>query len=134
MASPSLLESFAKNERLTAEQVRQMADEVLIEWQLTGEDMTPTSHNKGRFLAHIRAKAQAKRERGQLMGEPLEQRRAKFIAECRKLIEQGFDRGEVAEFCKYYSQPTADGRMLFETYKGWDTLTRFQINKKRKTS
>ena len=124
------IEAFCKNEGISVEQCRKLADEVLVEWELVGEMHKTEKEVKRHLLDHIRKKAQAMN----VHGEPLEQRRARFVAECKALITQGFDRGEVAEFCKYYSQPTADGRMLFETYKGWDTLTRFQINKKRKTS
>ena len=124
------IEAFCKNEGITVEQCRQLADGVLVEWELVGEPHKSEKEVKRHLLDHIRKKAQALN----VQGEPLEQRRARFIDECKALIAQGFDRGEVAEFCKYYSQPTSDGRMLFETYKGWDTLTRFQINKKRKTS
>lgn len=124
------IERFCMAEGITVEQCRKLADEVLVEWELVGETHKSEKEVKRHLLDHIRKKAQAMN----VQGEPLEQRRARFVAECKALITQGFDRGEVAEFCKYYSQPTADGRMLFETYKGWDTLTRFQINKKRKTS
>ena len=124
------IEAFCKNEGITVEQCRKLADEVLVEWRLVGESHNSEKEVKRHLLDHIRKKAQALN----VQGEPLEQRRARFINDCKALIAQGFDRGEVAEFCKYYSQPTADGRMLFETYKGWDTLTRFLINQKRKTS
>lgn len=131
LASPSLLESFAKNERLTAEQVTQLAEEVYIEWQLAGEDTKPTSLNKSRFLSHIRAKGQAKRTSGMLQVKPVAERKAEFLAECKALVEKGCSREKVAEFARYYTQPTADGRLLFETYKGWNTETRFLLNQKK---
>ena len=82
----------------------------------------------------LRIKAEALRAKGQLLSEPFEVRRKRFIAECKELIAQGFAKAEVADFFAYYSQKEQGGeRMLFETYKGWDTQTRFLLNK-RKTS
>ena len=124
------IERFCMNEGITVEQCRKLADEVLVEWSLVGETHKSEKETKRHLLDHIRKKAQALN----VQRATIEERKAKFIAECRELIEQGFNRGEVAEFAKYYSQPTADGRLLFETYKGWNTLTRFQINQKRKSS
>ena len=124
------IERFCMAEGITVEQCRKLADEVLVEWELVGETHKSEKETKRHLLDHIRKKAQALN----VQRATIEERKAKFIAECRELIEQGFNRGEVAEFAKYYSQPTADGRLLFETYKGWNTLTRFQINLKRKTS
>lgn len=128
--SPTLIEAHCKNEGITPEQFRQLAEAVSVEWQITGEHYPTVSETKKRLLAHIRIKAQAMN----VQSTSLEERKRKFIGECKALVEQGFNRSEVAEFASYYSQPTADGRLLFETFKGWNTLTRFQLNQKRKSS
>jgi DNA-binding Lrp family transcriptional regulator len=128
--SQSLIEAHCMNEGITPEQFKGLAKAVVVEWSLTGEHYNTESETKMRMLAHIRTKAQAMN----VQRASLEERKAKFIAECKALVDQGFNRGEVAEFANYYSQPTADGRLLFETFKGWNTLTRFQLNQKRKSS
>lgn len=128
--SESLITAYCKNEGITPQQFKQLAEAVSVEWSLTGEHYPTASETKQRILAHIRAKAQAMNVKSATLAE----RKAKFVEECKVLIEKGYPKSEVAEFATYYSQPTADGRMLFETYKGWDTLTRFQINQKRKSS
>ena len=124
------IEQFCMNEGISVEQCRRLADEVLVEWELVGETHRTAKETKRHLLDHIRKKAQAMN----VQRASLEERKAKFIAECKALVDQGFNRGEVAEFANYYSQPTADGRLLFETFKGWNTLTRFQLNQKRKSS
>lgn len=129
-ASRITIEAFCKNEGITVEQCRKLADEVLVEWELVGETHRTDKETKRHLLDHIRKKAQAMN----VMRQTLDERKSQFLAECKQLIAQGFNKGEVAEFASYYTQPTNDGRMLFETYKGWNTLTRFQLNQKRKTS
>ena len=124
------IEQFCMNEGISVEQCRKLADEVLVEWELVGETHRTEKEVKRHLLDHIRKKAQAMN----VQRSTIEERREKFLDECKNLIAQGFNRAEVAEFASYYTQPTADGRMLFETYKGWNTLTRFQLNQKRKTS
>ena len=124
------IEQFCMNEGISVEQCRMLADEVLVEWELVGETHRTAKETKRHLLDHIRKKAQAMN----VQRSTIEERREKFLDECKNLIAQGFNRAEVAEFASYYTQPTADGRMLFETYKGWNTLTRFQLNQKRKSS
>ena len=129
-ASQVTIEQFCYNEGITIEQCRKLADEVLVEWELVGETHKSEKDAKRHLLDHIRKKAQALN----IQSTPVEERKAKFVQECKALLEQGYNRAEVAEFASYYSQPTADGRLLFETFKGWNTLTRFQLNQKRKSS
>ena len=129
--SQSLVEAHCMSEGITPEQFKQLAQMVATEWSLTGETFSSPSEAKRRMLAHIRAKAQSMREQGRLMSTSPEERKAKFLSECKALIAKGCPRADVAEFASYYTQPTPDGRMLFETYKGWKTETRFLINQKR---
>lgn len=126
--SPSLIQAYTKNEGITEEQFRQLAEAVSVEWSLTGEHYNTDSEAKHRILAHIRAKAQAMN----LKREPVEERKKRFIDECKELIAKGCNKTNVAEFASYYLQPTADGRLLFETYRGWDTETRFLLNQKQR--
>ena len=130
LKSQSLIEAYCKNEGITPDQFKRLAEAVSVEWSLTGEHYPTISETKQRLLAHIRMKAQATN----VVSATFDERKAKFIGECKALLDKGYPKSEVAEFATYYSQPTTDGRMLFETYKGWDTLTRFQINQKRKSS
>ena len=127
LKSQSLIEAYCKNERITPEQFAQLAHEVSVEWSLTGETYPTDTDMKKRLLAHIRNKAQALK----VQRESIEERKSKFLAECKELVAQGFNRNDVAEFARYYSQETSEGQLLFETYKGWDTQTRYLINKKR---
>ena len=127
-ASGIIIEQFCKNEGISVEQCHKLADDVLVEWELVGETHHTDKEARRHLLDHIRKKAQALK----VQRATLEERKARFIQECKQLIAQGYNKSEVAEFCTYYSQPTADGQLLFETYKGWDTLTRFQLNQKRK--
>ena len=128
LKSQSMIEAYCKNEGITLDQFKQLAEAIKVEWSLTGEHYNTESETKQRILAHIRAKAQAMN----MQSATINERKSKFVAECKDLIAKGYPKSEVAEFATYYSQPTADGRMLFETYKGWDTLTRFLINRKQR--
>lgn len=127
--SQSLVEQYCKNERITPDQFKRLAEAVGVEWSLTGEHYTTESDTKKRLLAHIRSKAQALN----LNGKPLAERKAKFLDECKALVDKGCDRNKVAEFARYYTQLEQGGeRMLFETYRGWNTETRFLLNQKNK--
>ena len=129
MASEILIEGFCKSEQLTKDQLKQLAEAVVTDWELTDEPKS--SRTKRHLINQIRTKAQAMREQGRLLTTTSEERKAKFIAECKALIAKGCPKDDVAEFASYYTQPTPDGRMLFETYRGWKTETRFLINQKR---
>ena len=127
ISSQSLVEQYCKNERITPDQFKRLAEAVGVEWSLTGEHYTTESDTKKRLLAHIRSKALALN----LQSKPLKQRKADFLAECKALVDKGCNRDKVAEFARYYTQLEQGGeRMLWETYKGWDTETRFLLNQK----
>ena len=129
MASEILIEGFCKSEQLTKEQLKQLADAVVTDWELTDEPKA--SRTKRHLINQIRTKAQAMRDQGRLLSTTSEERKAKFLSECKALIAKGCPKDDVAEFASYYTQPTPDGRMLFETYRGWKTETRFLLNQKR---
>ena len=128
------IETFCKNEGITVADCERLANEVVTEWELTGQIKNHSSLTDERthLIAQMRIKAQAQREDGRLFTATFDERKAKFIAECKALITQGHNREQVIEFARYYSQPTLDGkRMIFETFKGWDTTTRFILNQRK---
>lgn len=127
MAQGIHIEAFCKNERLTLDQCRSIAEAVVTDWELIDEPDRSRKH----LMAAIRIKAQAMRKQGQLHTTTKAERRAAFIAECRELLAKGFRRDAVAEFASYYTQETSEGQMLFETYPAWNTETRFRINLQR---
>ena len=124
MSHTYLLEGFCMTEHITLQQCQELAEAVVNEWELTDEPDKGRKH----LLNAIRAKAQAMQEQGTLLTGSIEERKKAFLDECKKLMDKGCNRDEVARFARYYTQPTADGRLLFETYKGWDTETRFLLN------
>ena len=132
MSNQILIEGFCKNEGITVNQCRMLAEAVVTEWELTEEPQA--GRTRKHLISQIRTKAQAMKMQGMLTNGTLDERKAQFIAECKTLIAKGCSKSEVAEFASYYTQPTTDGRMLFETYKGWNTETRFLLNQKRKPS
>ena len=125
------VEGFCKSAGITVEQFSRLADEVLTEWELVGKQHQDEQDAKRHLLDHIRKKAQAQ----SVKAAPPTERKARFLAQCRELVTQGYPKAEVAEFATYYTQPTNDGsdRMLFETYPAWDTRARFLLNQKRIT-
>lgn len=128
--SQILIEGLCKNEHITPEQCKRLAVEVFNEWSFTAPKHYDDNDKKKHLLSCIRAKAKALREQGGNLGER-EQRLSLFKNQCRQLVEGGEERNLVGRFAAYYTQPTQDGtgRMLFETYKAWDTNTRFKIFK-----
>ena len=132
-ANTNLIENFAYNNYMTLEQCRRTAEDVVTEWQLTGEEHATATEARKHLLNAIRIKAQS--ERATLVGKQDRDKRLQpLIDDCKQLITEGNDRKDVAEFYAYYTQTANDGtqRMLFETLAGWETKTRFiRYNKKK---
>ena len=131
------LEAFCKNERITPTQFEQLGKAVINEWAMTGETGANESDTRKKMLAHIRAKAQAMRDRGLFLGaEPENERLQGLVSDCETMIADGYKRKDVIRCYKYYTQRSNDGsgRMIFETLNGWNTRTRFNefINRERK--
>lgn len=127
-AMPITIEQFCKTENITPEEFNELGDAVLVDWALTGD-----KGDRKYLINAIRRKAQAKREQGQLVRGTLAERKQRFLGECKALVDKGCDRESVAEFARYYTQLERGGeRMLFETYKGWNTETRYLINQQLK--
>lgn len=127
-AMPITIEQFCKTENITPEEFNELGEAVLVDWALTGD-----KGDRKYLINAIRRKAQAMREQGQLVRGTLAERKQRFLGECKALVDKGCDRDSVAEFARYYTQLERGGeRMLFETYKGWDTETRYLINQQLK--
>lgn len=122
------IEQFCKTENITPEEFNELGEAVLVDWALTGD-----KGDRKYLINAIRRKAQAMREQGQLVRGTLAERKQRFLGECKALVDKGCDRESVAEFARYYTQLEQGGeRMLFETYKGWNTETRYLINQQLK--
>lgn len=127
-AMPITIEQFCKTENITPEEFNELGEAVLVDWALTGD-----KGDRKYLINAIRRKAQAMREQGQLVRGTLAERKQRFLGECKALVDKGCDRESVAEFARYYTQLEQGGeRMLFETYKGWNTETRYLINQQLK--
>ena len=127
--SAILIEQFCKTEGITADQFNGLVDEVQVDWALTNEKDQTKKH----LLNAVRCKITNLREGGRLVRGTLAERKQRFLGECKALVDKGCDRESVAEFARYYTQLERGGeRMLFETYKGWNTETRYLINQQLK--
>lgn len=127
--SAILIEQFCKTEGITAEQFNGLVDEVQVDWALTNEKDQTKKH----LLNAVRCKITNLREGGRLVRGTIAERKQRFLGECKALVDKGCDRESVAEFARYYTQLERGGeRMLFETYKGWNTETRYLINQQLK--
>lgn len=126
--SPITLESFCKNNNVTPEQCKDVAEEIAAEWEFVQPKHNNKREARYQLLRALEVKIRVKREIGLLAADPAE-RKARFAADCKALQEKGYKRPDVAKFYKYYTQPSQDGtgRMMFETYKAWDSETRFKI-------
>ena len=135
MANDIAVEQFCMANHIDKALCNQLANDVVTEWELT-EQLTQhksLTDERKHLIAQMQIIIRNRREQG-LPTEPLEQRRGIFINQCKSLIEKGCDKTKVAEFARYYTQPATDGsgRMLYETYKGWNTETRFLLNQKQR--
>ena len=127
--SAILIEQFYKTEGITADQFNGLVDEVQVDWALTNEKDQTKKH----LLNAVRCKITNLREGGRLVRGTIAERKQRFLGECKALVDKGCDRESVAEFARYYTQLERGGeRMLFETYKGWNTETRYLINQQLK--
>ena len=124
MSHAYLIENFCRNERITPDQCRELAEAVVGEWELTDEPQA--TRTRKHLLYAIRAKADA--ERGRLIGaSDKNERLTPMIEDCKKLIADGYKADDVREFFAYWTQTANDGtqRMNFELQQAWDTRTRF---------
>ena len=129
-----MLQAFCKNNRITFEQCEAAIDELVTEWEFTQPFHNNDTEAKFQLLRNLEAKVRGKRAQG-LLDASTDERKQKFIDDCKALKEEGFNKEDIARFYNFYSQKAQDGsdKALFETYKAWDTKTRFKmfINPKR---
>ena len=130
------IERFCMSEGITVDQCRELADDALAEWVIIGESHKTEKEVKKHIIERIRKKVQSMRERGVLLGSiPEEVRCRKIIKDCAELVDLGYPKKIVARFYKRITMKANDntGRMLFETYKAWDTKFMFNefLNKEK---
>ena len=121
-------ESFCKNEGITLNQFEQLGKAVINEWAMTGETGRNATDTRKKLLAHIRAKAQAMKDRGLFVGADSKDKRLKpLIEDCLALLDEGFSRDDVSRFYAYWTEKLTDGtdRFRFEAQTAWTTKTRF---------
>lgn len=129
------IEAFCKNEGITVEQCRRLADDVLIEWELVGETHRTDKETKRHLLDHLRKKAQAMRLNGKLVAMNDKQlRQQPMIDFCKQLLNEGQSRDDVSAWFSYWTEDCNDnsGRMRFEAERAWDNRTRYINFLKRK--
>ncbi len=123
LTSGVAIEGFCMTEGITVKQFEQLANEVLNEWALTKITHVNDSDLRRHLLSSVRIKIREKK----LVGDSLDNRVAKLIEDCKRLIADGYPADKVREFYSYWTQPCTDGsgRVLFESVSAWDTEVRF---------
>lgn len=119
-----LIEQFCKAEGITKNQFKNLAQEVINEWQLVGKTHKNESDARMHLLNHVRVKI---RNRNLITDDKIK-RLQPLIKDCKRLIEQGYPPEDVRNFYAYWVQPCNDnsGRMLFEGIKAFDAETKFK--------
>jgi len=123
LTSGVVIEGFCMSEGITVKQFEQLANEVLNEWALTKINHVNDIDLRRHLLSSVRIKIREKK----LVGDSLDNRVAKLIEDCKRLIADGYPADKVREFYSYWTQPCTDGsgRVLFESVSAWDTEVRF---------
>lgn len=126
--SPITLEAFCKNNRVTPEQCAAVVNEIVTEWEFAQPRHNNDTEAKFQLLRALETKIRIKKEHG-LLDLNTQDRKEMFAQECKALKEEGYSKEDVARFYKYYIQSAQDGsgKALFETYKAWNTKTRFKM-------
>lgn len=124
--SPSIFQAFCKNNHVTYEQCQNVINEIMTEWEFAQPKHNNDTEAKFQLLRTLETKIRIKREHGLL---ETDNRKEQLIADCRALKEEGYKKEDIARFYNYYIQPAQDGsgKALFETYKAWNTKTRFKM-------
>jgi len=127
------LEAFCMSNSVTVEQLRDLVAQVATEWELTGHTHKDLGDEQRHMIDQLRRKIAGTRKEIKAAAVPVEQRRARFYGECADLIKNHVGtREQVKDFFDFFTQPTADGLMLFENFDAWDTKTRFIANVQRR--
>ena len=135
LVNSQYLEQFAMSEGITPEFCRKLAEDIITEWKMVGTTHRNVTDARQHLLNHIRKAVTTMRENGTLIATVEKAKRLQpLIDGCKQLKEMGYPHEDVAEFYRYWIQPTTDGtgRMLFEKQQGWDTKRRFSNYLKRK--
>ncbi len=118
-----IVEQFCMKEHITVEQFKQLGEEVINEWKLTGKEHSSEKETRQHLLNHIRIKISKR----QLASDDMDARLRPLVDACKRLVDAGYPVNKVREFYLNWTQPATDhsGRLLFEIVKAFDAETRF---------
>ncbi len=118
-----MVEQFCMKEHITVEQFKQLGEEVINEWKLTGVEHHTEREVRQHLLNHIRTKISKR----QLASDDMDARLRPLVDACKRLVDAGYPVNKVREFYLQWTQPATDhsGRLLFEIVKAFDAETRF---------
>ncbi len=121
--SGAMVEQFCMKEHITVEQFKQLGEEVINEWKLTGVEHHTEREVRQHLLNHIRTKISKR----QLASDDMDARLRPLVDACKRLVDAGYPVNKVREFYLNWTQPATDhsGRLLFEIVKAFDAETRF---------
>ncbi|MBQ5509331.1 MAG: hypothetical protein IIT96_06175 [Muribaculaceae bacterium] len=123
LESGAMVEQFCINEHITVEQFKQLGEEVINEWKLTGVEHHTEREVRQHLLNHIRLIINKR----QLVSDDMDARLRPLVDACKRLVDAGYPVNKVREFYLQWTQPATDhsGRLLFEIVKAFDAETRF---------
>ena len=121
--SGAVVEQFCMKEHITVEQFKQLGEEVINEWKLTGKEHTSENDMRQHLLSHIRLII----NKHKLASDDMDARLRPLVEACKRLVDAGYPVNKVREFYLNWTQPATDhsGRLLFEIVKAFDAETRF---------
>ena len=123
LESGAMVEQFCINEHITVEQFKQLGEEVINEWKLTGVEHHTEREVRQHLLNHIRLIINKR----QLVSDDMDARLRPLVDACKRLVDAGYPVNKVREFYLQWTQPATDhsGRLLFEIVRAFDAETRF---------
>lgn len=123
LESGAMVEQFCMKEHITVEQFKQLGEEVINEWKLTGKEHTSENDVRQHLLNHIRIIISKRK----LVSDDIDARLRPLVDACKRLLDAGYPVNKVREFYLQWTQPATDrsGRLLFEIVKAFDAETRF---------
>ncbi len=123
LESGAMVGQFCINEHITVEQFKQLGEEVINEWKLTGVEHHTEREVRQHLLNHIRLII----NKHKLASDDMDARLRPLVDACKRLVDAGYPVNKVREFYLQWTQPATDhsGRLLFEIVKAFDAETRF---------
>ena len=123
LESRAMVKQFCMKEHITVEQFKQLGEEVINEWKLTGVEHHTEREVRQHLLNHIRTKISKRK----LASDDMDARLRPLVDACKRLVDAGYPVNKVREFYLNWTQPATDhsGRLLFEIVKAFDAETRF---------